>query len=348
MNNKTILSGCLIAMICLCGGCGSKGLADGASGNMESYESGEVNAITQAKPEVMILPSDGTLQNFNSLSKTVIDGQTVITRDYKNYLLKDDRAKRIYSTIQDAFQKQNFPLTDLEQSLKQLDSKAAYDMADDLQQDTKTILLNIARPDIILELDYNTSRDKKNVLSHDYTNSKSKDSEKNVSYTLSAIDSYTSKTVATITASNIKGTSTTETIQKDLADKLPGFMKDIQTYFSDILTRGRDITVRIVLGSDCDINLDEESVEDEPYSDFIIDYMKKHTVKGAYKMQTNTSTEMYFTNCRINLLNDDGSQYSVYDWARDFAKKMRGDLGLKVTNASQGLGEVELRIEGLK
>ena len=45
------------------------------------------------------------------------------------------------------------------------------------------------------------------------------------------------------------------------------------------------------------------------------------------------------------LLNDDGTQYGVYDWTRDLAKNLRKNLGLKVSNKAQGLGEVLLVIE---
>ena len=64
-------------------------------------------------------------------------------------------------------------------------------------------------------------------------------------------------------------------------------------------------------------------------------------------MQRNTNNEMYFVNCRIKLLNDDGTQYGVYDWARDFSKSIRTNLGLKVQNKAQGLGEVLLVVKGI-
>ena len=97
----------------------------------------------------------------------------------------------------------------------------------------------------------------------------------------------------------------------------------------------------------CDISLSDESVEGDTYSDYIIDYIKAHTVKGAYNMRRNTDKEMYFVNCRIKLLNEDGTQYGVYDWARDMSKVLRKNLGLKVSNKAQGLGEILITIKGM-
>lgn len=330
-----------IALASCSGGNGKGSLSDQASGDMEAYENSAVNAVEQARPSIMVIPSDQVLQNFKCLKTENERGRTYIIRDYKNYLLKDDRARRIISTIQNAFNDQDFPLNDFEQTLKLLDTYEATDLADGLEKDAKTLLLTTAHPDIILELAYDTSRDNMSLTSHNYGGR----GEKNVSYTLTALDAYTNKAVATMTASNMKGESTTETIQDDIKENVAKFQQDIVKYFSDILTRGRDITIRIAIEKGCRIKLSDESIEGDTYTDWIIDYMKAHTVKGAYKMENNTDYELSFTNCRIKLLNDDGTQYGVYDWTRDFAKNLRKNLGLKVTNKSQGLGEVLLVIQ---
>jgi hypothetical protein len=320
------------------------GLTEGASGDMEAYEQSDVNTVEQARPTIMVIPGDLTLQNFRCLTTQKANGRDYILRDYKNYLLKDDRAKRIISTIQNEFNAQNYPLSDFEQTLKQLDTQEALDMADGFEKDAKTMLLTVAQPDIILELTYDTSRDKMSMTSHNYSGK----GEKNINFTLNALDAYTNKVVATMTASNIKGESTTQAIQESIKDGMPKFQQDITKYFSDILTRGRDITVRVAVEKGCNVNLSDESIEGDTYADWIMDYIKTHTVKGAYKMQRNTDKELYFVNCRIKLLNEDGTQYGVYDWTRDLQKSLRKNLGLKCTNKAQGLGEVLISVQGIQ
>lgn len=345
--NKLILSVAALAVLAMtsCGG-GSKGgnLAEGASGDIEEYESSDVNAIEQARPTIMVIPGDQTLQNFKALRTERANGREYIIRDYKKYLLKDDRAKRIISTIQDEFNAKDFPLNDFEQTLKQLDTQEATDMAEGFEKDAKTQLLTVTQPDIILELSYDTSRDKISMTSHNYTHK----GAKNVSFTLSAIDAYTNKVVATMTASNLKNESTTEAIQASIKEQMPKFQEDIVKYFSDILTRGRDITVRVAVAKDANVKLSDESIEGDTYADWIIDYIKTHTIKGAYKLQRNTDNELYFVNCRIKLLNENGTQYGIYDWTRDLQKNLRKNLGLKCTNKAQGLGEVLISIEGIQ
>ena len=344
---KIPMAALAVLMLVSCGGNKqqSNGLTEGASGDMEAYENSDVNAIEQARPSIMIIPGDQTLQNFKCLKTQRINGRDFILRDYQNYLLKDDRAERIISAIQNEFNAQNYPLTDFEQALKQLDTQEALDMADGFEKDAKTMLLTVAQPDIILELTYDTSRDKGiSMVSHNYSHK----GKKNISYTLNALDAYTNKVVATMTSSNIKGESTTQAIQDDLKQNMPKFQQDITKYFSDILTRGRDITVRIAVEKGCKVKLTDESIEGDTYADWIMDYIKTHTVKGAYKMQRNTAKELYFVNCRIKLINEDGTQYGVYDWTRDLQKNLHKNLGLQCTNKAQGLGEVLISVKGIK
>ena len=350
--NKFILpiSALAVLLLASCGGNNQQqgnGLTEAASGDMEAYENSDVNALEQARPTIMVIPGDQTLQNFKCLKTQRINGRDFILRDYQQYLLKDDRAKRIISAIQNEFNVQGYPLNDFEQTLKQLDTQEALDMADGFEKDAKTMLLTVAQPDIILELTYDTSRDKDipmSMTSHNYNHK----GNKNVSYTLSALDAYTNKVVATVTSNNIKGSSTTETIQANIKEQMAKFQQDITKYFSDILTRGRDITVRVAIEKGCKVKLTDESIEGDTYADWIMDYIKTHTVKGAYKMQRNTAKELYFVNCRIKLLNEDGTQYGVYDWTRDLQKNLRKNLGLKCTNKAQGLGEVLISIQGIQ
>lgn len=340
MKIKSIFTVMLFAaMLCACGGNENKSLAEGASGDMEEYENSEVNAIEQARPQIMFIPADQSLQSFGVLREKEIDGKSFIERDYQSYLIKDDRFRRLASFVQDAFIRENYPIADFEQTLKQLNNKDAVDLADGVQKDAKTLLLATAHPDIVLEMNYYNNKPN-SLTGHNYK-------DKNVSYTLSAIDAYTTNVVATVTNSNLKGESTTEVIQQDLSQKLPGLMKDIQKYYSDILKRGREVTIRITVEEGSNQDLSDESIEGDVYSDWIVDYVKTHTVKGSYKMGINTAKELSFTSARIKLLNEDGTQYGVYDWARDMQKAIRKDLGLKVANKSQGLGEIVLSVKGM-
>ena len=326
-----------VALLLSCGGKKeSQSLAEGASGDMEAYLNDGVNAIEQARPTIMVIPSDQNLQRFGCLKTTLVDSVEFLVRDYEHYLLADKDAQQITSFVQDAFIHRNYPLDDFGQTLKSLDTKSAEDIADNLSQDAKTMLLMTARPDIVIQFDYRTN-----------ASLRGSSSTKKISYTLTALDAYTNKSIAAISGNNLEGESVVGTINNDLEDQMSKLMGDIEKYFSDILTRGREITIRINVDEASNQSLDDESIEGDTYTDEIIDYIKTHTVKGAYKLQTNTSKELRFTNCRIMLLNEDGTQYGAYDFARDIQKYLKKNLGLSTSNRSQGLGEIVLTIKGM-
>jgi hypothetical protein len=128
---------------------------------------------------------------------------------------------------------------------------------------------------------------------------------------------------------------------------MPDITKDLQAYFSGILTKGREISVRITVANGSNVNLQDENIEGDTYSDWVEDYMDTHTVKGAFKLKTNTKNELAYTNVHIKTLNEDGTQFSAYQWGKEFAKAMRKQLGVKVTNNTQGLADVHLTITGM-
>ena len=150
-------------MIASCGNSNSKvkSLAEGASGNIVAYENSAVNAIQQALPTLMVLPSDNLMKNSGALTTQTINGKSVVMRDYNKFFTSNKDNKAIISVIQNAFVQVNYPIQDLEQTLKQLETQEALDMVDGMEKDAKTMLLTVAQPDMIIELDYNSSFDMK-------------------------------------------------------------------------------------------------------------------------------------------------------------------------------------------
>lgn len=315
-----------------------KSLAEGASGNIMKYEKSAVNAVEQARPTIMVLPGDHLLKQSGALSVQKVGGREVNVRDYNKFLLANSDNSAVISFIQDAFVQANYPVQDLGQTLKQLETQSALDMVDGLDKDAKTLLLAVAQPDMIIELE----------LTSDFSPSKPMGSKKNYDYIMRVIDAYTNDVVSSVAGNNLSGSDAVDAVGESVSSSVKKTLKDVQRHFSDILTRGRNVTVRIAVRQGSGISLSDELAVGETYSDWIIDYIKTRTVKGAYKMQYNTSKEMYFVNVRIPLLNSDGTQYGVYDWARDMGNSMSRNLGLRVSNKSQGLGQILISIDGIR
>lgn len=302
-------------------------------------QSNTVNVTQQQKPSMLVIPSDQLLQRFGKLKQQEALGKTLQIRDYNGYLLSDQDAKFIISSIQSKFVEFGYPLNDLEQTLKSINDQEMLDAVTGIQKDAKTILLTNAKPDIILELDYSLATDRS---TRDFT--------KSLTYSLRAIDAFSNRVVATIQQTDfIAGKAKTPAALMDaaLSKDSKDFTKQINNYFNDVIANGRDITLRVTIEDGVNLTMSDECLDGDTYTDFIIDWVKVNTLLGAYNMNRNTDTEMYFTNVRIKTLNENGTQYSAYDFARELTKALNKGCGIKSKNTTQGLGDATISIKGM-
>ena len=304
----------IAAAAMLLSSCGGNGKQNG----------GGVDVSQTQKPTMLVIPSDQLLQRFGKLKQQEALGKTIQVRDYSGYLMTDQDSKFIISGIQSKFIEFGYPLNDLEQTLKSINDQEMIDAVDGIQKDAKTILLTSAKPDIILELDYSLQTDRS-----------SRDFKKTLTYTIRAIDAFSNKVVATIQQTNFSDgqkSSTPASLMQAAIDKdSKTFTNQINNHFNTIIESGRDITLRVTIESGVNLKMSDECLNNDSYTDFIIDWVKVNTMQGAYNMQRNTETEMYFTNVRIKTLNENGTQYSAYDFARELSKALNKGCGVKIS-----------------
>lgn len=286
-----------------------------------------VNVINQAKPKLMIIPSDRMLKDEKCLTINTFNGKKTIIRDISGFIVKSEKSNSIISAIQKYFIQIGYPLNDLEQSLKAINNRQILDEADNIVKDAKTLLLNTVSPDIILELDY-----QENFI----TGRTSRKSYINIA--LSAIDVYSDKVIAVANKNNLD-MSLDEYLEKGITKDLEILEPQLRNYFTDIVTNGREISFRVTLSNDCPISLsDMYNNEGDTYSDWIRRWVITNAKNGSANMVSNTKKEMAFTNVRISNVMDDGTQFNAYEFAGKFRKEFFKTFSLQSSNNSQGLG----------
>lgn len=301
--------------------------------NITENNDNTVNVIDQAKPKLMIIPSDRMLKDEKCLAIKTFNGKETIIRDIYGFIVKSEKSNSIISTIQKYFIHIGYPLNDLEQSLKSINNKQIMDEADNIAKDAKTLLLNTVSPDIILELDY-----EENVV----TGRTSRKSYINIA--LSAIDVYSDKVIAVSNKINLD-MSLDEYLEKDITKDLEILEPQLSNYFADIVANGREISFRVTLNNDSPINLsDIYNNEGDTYADWIRRWVITNAKNGSANMVSNTKKEMAFTNVRISNLMDDGTQFNAYEFAGKFRKELFKTFSLQSSNNSQGLGNALVTI----
>lgn len=338
MKKFSILTLVLIAMSLFTTSCDDSGNNNGNSlTNIDATEnkSTAVNVIEQAKPAIMVIPSDQFLQRSGYLNTLQLNGRTVYELDYKGFILNNETNKNVVRAIQNYFIKQGYPLNDLEQSLKALNVQANMDEADGLAKDAKTLLVETVRPDIIVEFDYTVRKEK---VSRTTT-------QDMIDYSMAALDAFSSKSVASFVKTSIEGDFTAY-LEKQLPSDLPDFVGQIKNHFKDIIVNGREITFRVVLENTAMINLsDEYNDMGDTYSDWIRNWVKVNAKNGTATLNRNTDKEMYYTAVRVTNNADDGTQYNAYDFANSFRKEFVRTFKIKSANSTQGLGDASVTIK---
>ena len=292
------------------------------------------------KPSLIIFPSDALLKRLRCLTKTENQGTISYIRDYKKAFIKDSELKFIISSIEEIFATNGYPVENLEQQLKQIENENAIDDIESISKDSKTLLVNNIKPDFIIEIDYESQQDPN-----------SRNPKKLVDYLLSARDVYTNKTVASVTEADINNPdnkSTMAIIKSNIEDKKNNFLAQLNQRFKDINQNGVEITLRITIDNNANLNLTDECLGSENYNDYINAWLKSNTLNQSYTPIKNTDKEIRYTNIRIKSKTSEGEKYLAYDFANDLKKDLSKGCGILVINKTQGIGDAYITVKGIK
>lgn len=338
MKNQFLLAS-LILFLTSCGGGGDN---KGSNSMLPTTESSktmkkESNAITQSLPSVMVIPSDALLNRNNCLSEINNQGVTAYVRDYSKSFIQDSELRFVIAGIEEEFSNKGFSLENLEQTLKLISNNNAMDEMEGVARDLRTELMNTARPDYIIELDYELKQDPK-----------SRNINKTLTYIVKCLDVYNNKSIAAVTRANVgeksKNNDLQSLVKEDFPTAIDNLTGKITNHFRDLLANGIEITLRIATMNTSAIALDDDCGNEE-IGEKIISWLKDNSVNSTYKMSKNTETEMFFTNVRIYSQDENGNSYTAYDFAKDLKKGLRKGCGLKVSNKTQSLGDALLQME---
>jgi hypothetical protein len=331
----------LLFIFIFCISCGSSPdrlkPSEGESSSLES----EGNAIDQTNPTLMIFPSDALLKRVGCLKEIENQGTVGYLRDYGKAYINDSELKFVIASVEESFAKIGYPLENLEQQLKQINNDNTMDAMEGVSKDSRTMILNTARPDFIIEVDYEFKQDPA-----------SRNPKKILSYIVTALDSYTNKSIASITRANEgkenENLTLANLIKEDLTNNLSDFQKQIKDRFKDELANGVEITLRLTTDGNSTFSFGDECLGSENYNDWINSWLKKNTVNSTFKPVKNTDKELRFTNVRISAKTESGDRFTAFDFANKLKSDFSKACGTKATNRTQGIGDAYLVISGLK
>jgi len=292
------------------------------------------------KPSVMVVPAD-VYMNKNGYVEEVnnIDGSTMIVPDYEQLFLNDRYIRILITSISSAFQELDYPLLDFEAQLSRMSNRSVEMSLSENRtiESPRDIILAQAKADIILDVDYFVEE----VMG-----------SPSISFTINAIDSYTSTNVASVTQTGLTGGSTplSVLVKEAVVQNMPAFEERLMNHFESIVEKGRRSIVEVTVSEDSWFDLFEffgNGANEDELSFILRDLIQENTMDGNYRLSSDTPTLMIFEDVYVPLYDENGRQQDVTYWlSRNIMRPLRQDYGLDVTRETVGISSVRLVIKG--
>lgn len=290
-----------------------------------------------AMPTIIVFPADSWMNDHGFMNHVMNDGETEYMPRYNDAFVQAREIGTVIQAIQKVLEERKFEHEDLQNLIRDMKRERAEELAnaadgDASEKGAMDELMQQARPDIRVDVDYAVQ---------------SVGPRKNISYTLKAVDAYTSEQV-----SSVEGTiqMTMDPIdlamRKAVAGNCDDFCQQMIDYFLDLRDNGRKINIvfRAAKGAGINFLKDEIGNDGDTYDEFLYSWVKKHAVRSACKKGRKTGNMVEFKSVRIPFFNADNEPIEAEDWAKGVRKAFRAETGIKV---SKGQGNTLGRVNFL-
>ena len=303
-------------------------------------------AAAAQRPKIMVFPSDAYMTQ-QGLVQTVrtSDGRVNRIMDYERSFQVDQSLSQVIASIAGIFQDRGYPLVDLEQSLRALRDQAAQRAVQDVETQENPLdqIMNTARPDIRVEVTYNTAV---------------QFGERRTTFTLRATDAYSLKEVATTTGTGEPSASVPLPVllREAVLQRLPEFEERLQRHFADVGANGREVLIQVQVAADApgitdgletELPFKAHNNERVTLSSIIQEVVADSAVRGAVEVGTATAT-MFNETVRIPVLGANGRPLTMRQWFDNAVVRRLRAEGIDVRVVSQQLGRIVFAVRGVR
>ncbi len=288
------------------------------------------------KPTLMVVPSDAWCKQ-NGYTQSYDNQGTIETiSDYKAAVSSDMQLNAVISKINNLMADRGFPLKDLQQTIKSLNTDAAEDALILSKNGSQIIespldkLRQRAKADIILEIEWSINK----------IGPKS-----SVTYNLRGLDAYSNKQVAGSEGTG-KGSFSAEIpvlLEEAVQDHMDMFAQRLQNHFDDMMENGREVTLVFKVfddGSGLDF---EQEYDDYELNEIIDNWLSDNCVNHRFNKSDATESMILYEQVRIPLYKNNGSAMDTYSFARDIARFFKKEpYNIPIKTVNKGLGKCEL------
>ena len=292
------------------------------------------------KPTLMVVPADVYCFNHNYKTEftTPMGNQEVV--DYTKAMRSDNQLRMVITKMGQIMAARDFPLKDLEQTLKSIEQTSAETMllsstssGAGIYETPIDILKRTASADIILDLDFEIKR---------------QGPEQYIVFNLRGLDAYTNKQVAGVAGSGAPSYSANADIllEEAVLSHMDNFVGQLMDHFNDMFENGREMTLTVKVWDNADLYLEDEfdyAGESDELGIFIEDWMADNSVNGRFSTEIATESQMKFTQVRMPMFYERSGRQRAMDARRfgtDLRQFLQDNFQIESKVYTRGLGEV--------
>ena len=288
------------------------------------------------KPTLMVMPSDAWCNEHGYMQTYDNQGSIEKVPDYKAAVSTNKQLNAVISKINNLMADRGFPLKDLQQTLKAVNTDAAEDAlitskgGNSVAESPLDRLRRRAKPDIIMELDWTVNK---------------MGPKSSVTYNLRALDAYSNKQIAGSEGTG-KGSFSAELpvlLEEAVQDHMDEFCQRLQAHFDDMMQNGREVSLIMKVfnnGSGLDF---EKEYGDEELNEVIDNWLSDNCVNHRFNKSDGTETTIVYDQVRIPLYKENGQAMDTYAFARNLARFFKAaPYNIPIKTVNKGLGKCEL------
>jgi len=288
------------------------------------------------KPTIMVVPSDNWCEQNGFVQQFDNQGKIVTLPDYRKAFQGNFDLLLVISKINELMADRDFPLKNLETTLKNLENQSAEDAmmsnksGDGLKESPIDILRRTANADIWMQVSWNVQ---------------TLGPKKQVSFILQGLDAYTGKQIAGVSGTGKESFSADLPIllAEAVISQLDNFNAQLQNHFNDMFENGREIALRVRVWDSFDGDLESEFGGNE-LGEIIENWVYDNSVQHRFNLSNATENVLFFEQVRIPLYNSSGRSIDTRGWTRDLQKFLKDNYKIDSKISTKGLGESQLII----
>jgi hypothetical protein len=285
------------------------------------------------KPTIMVVPADrwckaptnNFMMNFDD------QGTPVSVPDYKAAVQNSSDLMIVIGKINELMTDRDFPLKDLEATLKKLAQKQAKGQVKKKKVSPSKELAEVAKADIWMDIWWEV---------------KSQGPKKYVTFQIRGLDAYTDKQIAGAQGSGQPSFQQDPAIllEEAVLSHLDNFNAQLQKHFDDLNANGREVSLIVDLDANFSEDLNTSSYGGTQLSKLIKKWVTENTVQGRFSQLDADETYIELEQVRIPLYDKNNVALDTQTWAEGLQEYLQS-IGLDATVSMEGLGQATVTIK---